>query len=227
MLVVAKTINDADEYGDILRSGEFFGGAYGDAVLVVHSDAPDEALAALAAVEEPGSPVRIVMSVGMLKEGWDVGNVYVIASIWSSVSEILTEQALGRACGCPSAATPESRSSTRSRWLLTSVRGSSDAGRPSTERPGPAGGRHRDRHLDSPAADRTDRGSSASRGGFARRLLTAHANAGSERARGDRPQPAGLVPGACRGGVSRRSHGFSGSRVQCQQVPSPGHLGPQ
>ena len=39
MLVVAKNIEEADEYGDILRSSEFFGGAYADAVLVVHSNA--------------------------------------------------------------------------------------------------------------------------------------------------------------------------------------------
>src|SRR6266567_2344305 len=60
MLVVAKTIEDADEYGTILASSEFHAGAYADNVLVVHSDAPDEALAALAAVEDPDSPVRII-----------------------------------------------------------------------------------------------------------------------------------------------------------------------
>jgi type III restriction enzyme len=101
MLVVAKSIDDADEYGKILASEEFFGGAYAGSVLVVHSDAPDEALAELAKIEESGSPVRIVISVGMLKEGWDVRNVYVIASIRSSVSEILTEQTLGRGMRLP------------------------------------------------------------------------------------------------------------------------------
>lgn len=101
MLVVAKSIADADEYGEILRSQEFFGGAYSDAVLVVHSNAPDEALAALAAVEDADSPVRMIISVGMLKEGWDVRNVYVIASMRSSVSEILTEQTLGRGMRLP------------------------------------------------------------------------------------------------------------------------------
>ena len=101
MLVVARDIADADEYGAILKSSEFFGGAYADAVLVVHSKAPDEALAALEAVEEPDSPVRIIISVGMLKEGWDVSNVYVIASIRASVSTILTEQTLGRGMRLP------------------------------------------------------------------------------------------------------------------------------
>ncbi len=53
MLVVAKSIEDADEYGEDIQSSEFFAGAYADAVLVVHSKAPDEALAELAKVEEP------------------------------------------------------------------------------------------------------------------------------------------------------------------------------
>lgn len=101
MLVVAKSIDDADEYGAILRSSEFFGGAYANSVLVVHSNAPDEALAELAQVEDPGSPVRIIISVGMLKEGWDVKNVYVVASMRASVSEILTEQTLGRGMRLP------------------------------------------------------------------------------------------------------------------------------
>jgi type III restriction enzyme len=101
MLVVAKTTDDADEIGQILRSSDFFGGAYGDAVLVVHSKAPDDALAELAKVEDADSPVRIIISVGMLKEGWDVKNVYVIASMRASVSQILTEQTLGRGMRLP------------------------------------------------------------------------------------------------------------------------------
>lgn len=106
MLVVAKDIADADEYGVILRSPDFFAGEFGDRddgkpVSVVHSKAPDEALAALATVEDPESPVRVIISVGMLKEGWDVRNVYVIASMRSSVSEILTEQTLGRGMRLP------------------------------------------------------------------------------------------------------------------------------
>jgi type III restriction enzyme len=101
MLVVAKDIADADEYGTILRSEEFFGGEFADSVLVVHSKAPDEALEALDKVEDTDSPVRIIISVGMLKEGWDVKNVYVVASMRSSVSEILTEQTLGRGMRLP------------------------------------------------------------------------------------------------------------------------------
>lgn len=101
MLVVAQTIDDAEEVGSILRSDGFDSGAWAHTVLVVHSNAPDEALKALASVEDSDSPVRIVISVGMLKEGWDVKNVYVIASIRASVSAILTEQTLGRGLRLP------------------------------------------------------------------------------------------------------------------------------
>lgn len=101
MLVVAKSIEDADEYGDIIRSSDFFGGGFSDSVLVIHSDSPDKALSELERVEDLDSKVRIIISVGMLKEGWDVKNVYVIVSMRASVSEILTEQTLGRGMRLP------------------------------------------------------------------------------------------------------------------------------
>jgi type III restriction enzyme len=68
---------------------------------VVHSKSPDDALTALAGIQDPASPVRIVISVGMLKEGWDVRNVYAIASMRASVSTVLTEQTLGRGMRLP------------------------------------------------------------------------------------------------------------------------------
>jgi type III restriction enzyme len=101
MLVVAPDIAEADEIAGILTSPDFAGGRYADKVLTVHSDAPDQALEALDALESPANPYRIVVSVGMLKEGWDVKNVYVIASMRASVSEILTEQTLGRGMRLP------------------------------------------------------------------------------------------------------------------------------
>lgn len=101
MLVIAKSIAEAEEHAELLRSPSFAEGRYADHVLVVHSKKPDEDLAKLQAVEDDDSPVRIIVSVGMLKEGWDVKNVYVIASMRSSVSEILTEQTLGRGLRLP------------------------------------------------------------------------------------------------------------------------------
>jgi type III restriction enzyme len=101
MLVIAPSIAEAEEIAGIVTDPSFAKGRYSDAVLTVHSDAPDEALAALDKLEDSDSPYRIVVSVGMLKEGWDVKNVYVIASLRASVSELLTEQTLGRGLRLP------------------------------------------------------------------------------------------------------------------------------
>ncbi|MDP9364998.1 MAG: DEAD/DEAH box helicase family protein, partial [Chloroflexota bacterium] len=101
MLVIAPSIAEAQEIEGIVTEPTFAGGRYADKVLTVHSSAPDEALAELDRLEEAGSPYRVVVSVGMLKEGWDVKNVYVIASMRASVSDILTEQTLGRGLRLP------------------------------------------------------------------------------------------------------------------------------
>ncbi len=101
MLVIAKTIEDAKECRQIIEDPSFAGGTYKDHTLEIHSSAPDEALEQLDRVEDPVSPVRIIVSVGMLKEGWDVKNVYVITSLRASVSDMLTEQTLGRGLRLP------------------------------------------------------------------------------------------------------------------------------
>lgn len=103
MLVSAQDIAHAKETVAFLRSDQFFGGEYaGDkVVLEIHSDESEEALAALDQVEDPGSPTRIIVQVGMLKEGWDVKNVYVLVSLRALVSEVLTEQTLGRGLRLP------------------------------------------------------------------------------------------------------------------------------
>jgi type III restriction enzyme len=105
MLVVAQNTAEADEFGAILRSVDFEGGRFADAILVVHSNLAgvkkEAALAALDTVEDSESPVRVIIAVGKLKEGWDVKNVYVIASMRASVSSVLTEQTLGRGLRLP------------------------------------------------------------------------------------------------------------------------------
>lgn len=101
MLVIAPDIEEAGEIEIVLRDQSFAEGRYAGRVLTVHSNAPDEALEALEQLEEPGSPYSIVVSVGMLKEGWDVKGVYVICSLRASVSDLLTEQTLGRGMRLP------------------------------------------------------------------------------------------------------------------------------
>lgn len=101
MFVIAKSIEDAEETARVAEDPGFAGGEYAGKVLTVHSDKADEALAELAKLEEDDNPYRIVVAVGMLKEGWDVKNVYVIASLRALVSELLTEQTLGRGLRLP------------------------------------------------------------------------------------------------------------------------------
>lgn len=78
-------------------------GLIGDpaAVLEITSQSDDEALAALASVEEPDSPVRAVVSADKLKEGWDVKNIAVIVADRALASETLTWQILGRGLRLP------------------------------------------------------------------------------------------------------------------------------
>ncbi|MDQ3380339.1 MAG: DEAD/DEAH box helicase family protein [Actinomycetota bacterium] len=101
LLVIAQTIEGAEEIAALVKGERFFEGRYADSVLTVHSKAPDDALAALEHVEDPESPVRIIVSVGMLKEGWDVKNVYAICSLRPLLSDVLTEQTLGRGLRLP------------------------------------------------------------------------------------------------------------------------------
>ena len=105
MLVIAKDQAEAEHYQSILDSVGFDGGAWVGKTLLIHSslnaNEKQKALADLEAVEHPDSPVRIIINVAMLKEGWDVKNVYVIASMRASVSEVMTEQTLGRGMRLP------------------------------------------------------------------------------------------------------------------------------
>jgi type III restriction enzyme len=106
MLVVARDITEAEQWAGIVRAPDFKNGAYRDTVLVVHSKAVTAAneeaeLRRLQDIEDPNSPVRVVISVQMLKEGWDVKNVYVLLSTQPSLSDVLTEQVLGRGLRMP------------------------------------------------------------------------------------------------------------------------------
>ena len=47
-------------------------------------------------VDDPNSPIKVIVSVLMLKEGWDVNNVTTIVGLRAYASHILPEQTLGR-----------------------------------------------------------------------------------------------------------------------------------
>jgi len=47
-------------------------------------------------VEDPNNPTEIVVHVNMLKEGWDVTNLYTIVPLRAANSRTLVEQSIGR-----------------------------------------------------------------------------------------------------------------------------------
>jgi type III restriction enzyme len=99
LFVVAQTIDEANEIKETLAQPDLLGSA--DKVLLITSEEPDTVLVQLDALEDPASPFRAVVSVSMLKEGWDVKNIYVIASVRAMESELLSEQVLGRGLRLP------------------------------------------------------------------------------------------------------------------------------
>lgn len=103
LFVMCENTQAADEVGDYLRQRPEFAG---DRLLVIHTNSQgditkadlDVARRAARDVDEPGSPIRCIVSVLMLREGWDVRNVCVITTLRSlrAKAKILPEQALGR-----------------------------------------------------------------------------------------------------------------------------------
>lgn len=99
MFLVTSTIDEANEYADLLAGPDMLGDR--DQILVVTSEEPEETLQLLDTLENPASKIRAVVSVSMLKEGWDVKNIYVVSSVRSLESSLLTEQVLGRGLRLP------------------------------------------------------------------------------------------------------------------------------
>lgn len=105
MLVVCKDTAHAAWVESYVRSDEFRDGAYRNKTIVVHSKqkgAESEAnTRLLLGVENPDNPVEIVIHVNMLKEGWDVNNLYTIVPLRTAASKILREQMVGRGLRLP------------------------------------------------------------------------------------------------------------------------------
>jgi len=105
VLVVAKDTNHSGKLKEFICSEAFFRGDYKDKVLEIHSNQTgaekDENIEQLLSLEEPDNKIEIVIHVNMLKEGWDVTNLYTIIPLRRSASETLTEQTIGRGLRLP------------------------------------------------------------------------------------------------------------------------------
>ena len=81
MLVIARDTAHAAELMQLIKSSSFFEGRYTDKVIQVDSSVKEEeTIERLLKVEQTDEPTEIVIHVNMLKEGWDVTNLYTIMS---------------------------------------------------------------------------------------------------------------------------------------------------
>jgi type III restriction enzyme len=105
MLVIASGTQHADELLKLIEDDSFFEGRYRGRVIQVHSgqrgSEKDENVERLLAVERPDEPTEIVVHVNMLKEGWDVTNLYTIVPLRAADSRTLVEQSIGRGLRLP------------------------------------------------------------------------------------------------------------------------------
>ncbi|MBX7135121.1 MAG: DEAD/DEAH box helicase family protein [Fimbriimonadaceae bacterium] len=99
-LICASDTAHAERIGKWLRESR---GLADEEVLVTHSEKrlTESEIQRLVAIDEPGSPVRVVVNVFQLTEGWDVTNVYVIAPLRQMATFQGALQTLGRGLRLP------------------------------------------------------------------------------------------------------------------------------
>ncbi len=105
LLVIARDTTHAGQLLALIQSVGFFEGRYKDKVIQVDSSRTgaeeEEMIARLLKVEHTEEPTEIVIHVNMLKEGWDVTNLYTIVPLRAANARILIEQSIGRGLRLP------------------------------------------------------------------------------------------------------------------------------
>ena len=105
VLIIARDTTHAGQLMKLIQSDAFFSGRYQSKVIQVDSSQTgaeeEKMIQDLLAVESAASPVEIVIHVNMLKEGWDVTNLYTIIPLRAANARILIEQSIGRGLRLP------------------------------------------------------------------------------------------------------------------------------
>lgn len=103
ILVICRSIAHAQETKERLESVDFFDGKYKGKVLQIDSSTKkDEDVESLfASLDSADNQIEIVVHVSMLKEGWDVSNLYTIVPLRAADAPILVEQSIGRGLRLP------------------------------------------------------------------------------------------------------------------------------
>ncbi|MFH0879863.1 MAG: DEAD/DEAH box helicase family protein, partial [Lentisphaerota bacterium] len=105
LLVIARDTTHAGQLMQMVQSDSFFEGCYRAKVIQVDSSRTgreeEEMIERLLRVEATTEPTEIVIHVNMLKEGWDVTNLYTIVPLRAANARILIEQSIGRGLRLP------------------------------------------------------------------------------------------------------------------------------
>ena len=105
MLVVCKDTEHAKKIEEYIKSNDFENGKYKYKTIKIESKMSgvetEVNTKLLLEVEKVDNPVEIVIHVNMLKEGWDVNNLYTIIPLRTASSKILREQMVGRGLRLP------------------------------------------------------------------------------------------------------------------------------
>lgn len=105
ILVITENMAHANRIETFIKGDDFFEGKYAQKVRVVHSsvkaDDEERMVKDLLEIESHHNPIEIVIHVNMLKEGWDVQNLYTIIPLRAANSKTLIEQSLGRGLRLP------------------------------------------------------------------------------------------------------------------------------
>ena len=105
LLVIARDTTHASQLTQLIQSEGFFEGRYAAKVIQVDSSKTgaeeDEMVERLLKVEHTNEPTEIVIHVNMLKEGWDVTNLYTIVPLRAANARTLIEQSIGRGLRLP------------------------------------------------------------------------------------------------------------------------------
>lgn len=103
VLVVCKDISHAKEIYELINSVAFYDGIYKDKVLQIDSSTKKEEdiERQFLTLEQTDNEIEIVIHVNMLKEGWDVTNLYTIVPLRAANAAVLIEQTIGRGLRLP------------------------------------------------------------------------------------------------------------------------------
>lgn len=103
ILVVCRDINHAKEIYELINSDGFYEGVYKGKVLQIDSSTKKEEdiERQFVSLEESDNEIEIVIHVNMLKEGWDVTNLYTIVPLRAANAAVLVEQTIGRGLRLP------------------------------------------------------------------------------------------------------------------------------